>query len=87
MSLIISVSIKAGATAFERMPERAYSFASDFVNVMSPAFEAEYAAAAVPPPVLPALEPTATMRPNPDRFIAGTARRAQRKAPVRLTSS
>jgi hypothetical protein len=48
MPAIISVSISAGATAFERTPSAAYSFAIDFANVISAAFEAEYAAEAVP---------------------------------------
>ena len=87
MSLIISVSISAGATALLRMPCRAYSFAIDFDSVIKPAFEAEYAAAATPPPVLPALEPTATIEPEPAPTMPGRARRAHRKAPVRLTSS
>jgi len=45
-----------------------------------------YAAIAFEPPVLPADEPSAITRPQPSSRIPGSARRAQRNAPVRFTS-
>ncbi len=41
MPAIISVSISAGATAFDRTPWAAYSFAIDLAKVMSAALDAE----------------------------------------------
>src|ERR1700681_2607684 len=86
MALIISVSISAGASALAVMPAAAYSKAIDLASTMLPALEAAYAAMFLLPPVLPALDPMATIRPKPHFRMPGRARRAQRKAPVRLTA-
>ena len=80
ISLIIWVSTSAGAMAFERIPRREYSRARDFASVRTPAFEAEYAAEATPPPVLPALDETRTMRPDSAASMFGT-RGAHRETP------
>ena len=84
------VSIRVGASALAVMPWAAYSSAIDFVSAITPALDAAYAGSAggaAPAPVMPALEPMATIRPYPASRIRETARRAHRNGPVRLTSS
>ena len=44
MFAIIGVSMSAGARALAVMPYLAYSFAIDFISVMTPALQAAYAA-------------------------------------------
>src|SRR5512140_3766047 len=75
-----------GETALTRTPCGAASFASDFVNVMSPPLDVEYGPAPGPPPLRPAIDTTLMIAAFVGAIITGNAAREQNAALFKLRS-
>ena len=79
-----SVSIGPGATQFTRISVSQTSRDRAFVNAITPALAAEYAAK-LGNPSLPASEPILTIRPCPARRMSGRIWRVTSNTPTRFT--
>ncbi len=79
-----SVSIGPGATQFTRISVSQTSRDRAFVNAITPALAAEYAAK-FGNPSLPASEPILTIRPCPARRMSGRIWRVTSNTPTRFT--